>query len=524
LPIDVRVVPSPRSIVLGMGLGLWVAGMFAALPLLAIRRVSPLMTLRRDVEPAGGRRDRLRWLAGAMLAVSVAGLAAIQVGSLRDGVIFAAGIGVALLVLWLSAKGLIGGVRRWFPHRWPYLYRQGLANLYRPANQTVTVVLSLGFGAFLLATLYLVQDNLLREFRPGGGGHRPNIMFFDIQPSQRDGVAGVLAARGFTGTPLVPVVTMRIKTIRGVPVRPELPRDSAAAPEASGRRDGNRSEARGPGSWAARHEYRSSYRDTTTVTEKVVRGKWWGPAVAPPGPGEPARLSLETDVAGELGVGIGDEIVWDVQGTEVRTRVDNLREVDWNRFDTNFFAVFQSGVLERAPQMFVTLVRVDSAAARGQLQRAMAEQFPNVTALDLSQIQQALDGILDRGALIVQFLAGFSLVTGAIVLIGAVSASRMQRIREAVLLKTLGATRAQVLRILIAEYAALGVMAAFASVVLASVAGWALARWVFEAPFHLPAPALAGLTLLLVALTLLVGLWNSAEVLKRAPLAVLREE
>jgi putative ABC transport system permease protein len=181
-------------------------------------------------------------------------------------------------------------------------------------------------------------------------------------------------------------------------------------------------------------------------------------------------------------------------------------------------------VLETAPQMFVTLVRVDSAPARGRLQRSMAEQYPNVTAIDLSQIQQALDGILDRGAVIVRFLAGFSLVTGALVLIGAVSASRMQRMREAVLLKTLGATRSQVLRILIAEYVALGVLAALASVVLATIAGWALARWVFEAPFHLPAPALAGLTLLLVALTLAVGLWNSGEVLKRAPLAVLREE
>jgi putative ABC transport system permease protein len=447
-------------------------------------------------------------LVGILLAASVVLLAAIQVGDLRDGTIFAVGIGLALFFLWLAARALIGGVRRWFPSRLPYLWRQGLANLYRPANQTVTVVLALGFGAFLLATLYLVQDNLLREFRPGGSSQRPNIMFFDIQPSQRDGVARVLSEGGFSGSPLVPIVTMRIKTVKGVPVRPANP-----APDTVAR-----------GGWAARREYRSSYRDTLTRTEKVVEGKWWDAGVRPPAAGEPALLSLETDIADELGVKIGDEIVWDVQGAEVRTTLANLREVDWGRFETNFFAVFQPGVLEIAPQMFVTLVRVDSAPARGRLQRSMAERFPNVTAIDLSQIQQALDGILDRGAVIVRFLAGFSLVTGAIVLIGAVSASRMQRMREAVLLKTLGATRAQVLRILISEYVALGVLASIASVVLATVAGWALAKWVFEAPFHLPAPALAGLTLLLVALTLVVGLWNSAEVLKRAPLAVLREE
>jgi putative ABC transport system permease protein len=507
LPVDVRVVPSPGAIALGVGLGLWVAGMFAALPLLAVRRVSPLMTLRRDYEPAPSRRDRLSWLVGLVLALSVVLLAAIQVGNLQDGAIFGAGIGIALLLLWLAARGLIGAVRRWFPSRLPYLWRQGLANLYRPANQTVTVVLALGFGAFLLATLYLVQDNLLREFRPGGAGQRPNVMFFDIQPSQRDGVARVLREGGYTGTPLVPIVTMRIKRIKGLPVRPANPADTAAR-----------------GSWAARREYRSSYRDSLTRTETVVQGEWWDKGIGPPPTGAAAQVSLEADIALDLGVTLGDEIVWDVQGAEIRSRVASLREVDWGRFETNFFAVFQPGVLEQAPQMFVTLVRVDSAAARGGLQRAMAERFPNVTALDLSQIQQALDAILDRGAVIVRFLAGFSLVTGAIVLIGAVSASRLQRIREAVLLKTLGATRAQVLKILISEYLALGVLAALASVVLATIAGWALARWVFDAPFHLPALALGGLTLLLVGLTLLVGLWNSAEILKRAPLAVLREE
>jgi len=524
LPIDVRVAPSPRAIALGLGLGLWVSGMFAALPLLAVRRVSPLMTLRRDYEPARSGRDWLSRMVGILLAVSVVLLAAIQVGDLRDGAVFAIGIGTALLLLWLAAKALIGGVRRWFPSRLPYLWRQGLANLYRPANQTVTVVLALGFGAFLLATLYLVQDNLLREFRPGGSSQRPNIMFFDIQSSQRDGVAQVLREGGFSGSPLVPIVTMRIKSVKGVPVRPEVPPPDTAARNDAGR-SGNRSPNQGPpGGWAARREYRSSYRDTLTRTEKVVDGTWWDPGVRPPAAGAPALLSLETDIARELGVRLGDEIVWDVQGAEVPTKLANVREVDWGRFETNFFAVFQPGVLETAPQMFVTLVRVDSAPARGRLQRNMAERYPNVTAIDLSQIQQALDGILDRGAVIVRFLAGFSLVTGAIVLIGAVSASRMQRMREAVLLKTLGATRAQVLRILISEYTALGVLASFASVVLATIAGWALARWVFESPFHLPAPALAGLTLLLVALTLIVGLWNSAEVLKRAPLAVLREE
>ena len=124
------------------------------------------MTLRRDYEPARSGRDWLSRLVATLLAASVVLLAAIQVGDLRDGAVFAVGIGLALLLLWLAAKALIGGVRRWFPSRLPYLWRQGLANLYRPANQTVTVVLALGFGAFLLATLYLVQDTCSANSAP----------------------------------------------------------------------------------------------------------------------------------------------------------------------------------------------------------------------------------------------------------------------------------------------------------------------------------------------------------------------
>ena len=529
LPVDVRVVPSLRSVLLGTGLGLWVAGMFAALPLLGIRKVSPLMTLRRDVEPVRPRRDVLARATRILIAVSVVALAAIQVGRLRDGAVFGAATGLALFFLWLAARALIGGVRRWFPSRWPYLVRQGLANLYRPANQTVTVVLALGFGAFVLTTLFLAQDNLLREFRPGRGGGalaRPNLMLYDIQPAQSAGVAAAINNRGLAGTPPVPIVTMRIKEIRGIPVSKLVPPPDTATDTASTRQPGGGGRRpRSPGTaspWAVRREYRSTYRDTLTGTEKVVEGRWWSGGKA--AGDSVTQISLERELAGELTVKVGDSILWDVQGAEVRTRVANLREVEWRRFETNFFVVFQSGTLESAPQMLVMLARADSAGTRGSVQREIAERFPNVTILDLSQIQQALESILNRGALIVRFLAFFSLITGAIVLVGSVSASRLQRIREAVLLKTLGATRGQVLRILVAEYTALGVLAALMSVVLASVAAWALARWVFEAPFHLPALALGGLTLTLVGLTLGVGLWNSAEVLKRAPLAVLREE
>lgn len=531
LPVDVEVAIAPRALLVGMALGVWVATVFALLPLLGIRRVSPLVTLRRTSEPAPGRRDPATWAAFALLAASVVGLAAVQVASLRDGAVFAASVGGVVLVLWLAALGLTRALRRWFPRQLSYLWRQGLANLYRPANQTVTVVLALGFGAFLLSTLYLVQHNLLREFRVSDADApvtRPNLMFFDIQPDQADGVARILAEEGHPATPMVPIVPMRIASVKGVPVRlgpaPSEADDDTVAADSSA--DSSAANPTGPrrrefGGWAARREYRSTYRDSLTDTERLVAGEWWTPGRPRPA-GTPARISVDQDVAAELGVGLGDEIVWNVQGIEIPTRVTSLRDINWNRFQTNFFVVFEPGVLDRAPQMLVTLTRVDSAGARGQLQRRVAELYPNVSAIDLAQVQQAIEGILDKATLAVRFLALFSLVAGTIVLLGAVTTARLQRLREGVLLKTLGATRRQVLRILVAEYLALGLLAALVSIVLSSVAGWALARWVFEARYDLPLAALSGLTGLLVGITLLVGLWSSAEVLKRPPLEVLR--
>ena len=533
LPLDVRVVPAPRAILMGIGLGLWVSGIFALLPLLGVRRVSPLMTLRRDYEAPRRRWDPILMMAGLLLLVSIVLLAAVQVRSLWEGAIFTGGALAVLIVLWLAALGLIRGVRRWFPSRWPYLLRQGLANLYRPANQTVTVVLSLGFGAFLLSTLYLVQHNLLRQFRlDGAGGTRPNLMFFEIQPDQGAGVAQIMADAGYPGAAPVPIVPMRIRSIKGEPVGiyaaggmgavvppgpDNEPVDSLAeTPDGGGQGPGSR---RG---WGVRREYRSTYRDTLTGAETLVAGRSW--EGQPRAPGDPIPVSIEVSISDELGVTIGDEIEWDVLGTAIRTRVWSVREVDWGRFETNFFVVFATGALEQAPQMLVTLTRVEDATARGALQRQMAERYPNVTAIDLSQVQQAIEGVLDKATLVVRFMALFSLATGAIVLIGAVATSRYQRIREGVLLKTLGATRGQVLRVMITEYLALGLMAATASVVLASVAGWAIAKWVFEQPFALPYLPLGALAGGLILVTLVVGLWNSGEILNRTPLEVLRAD
>ena len=501
LPVDVDTAVSWSAIAVGVGMGLWVALIFALFPLLEVRRVPPLAALRRDVEPDARARDPWWWAVLIALVATTVGLAAIQVGSLRQGAIFSAGAAVAVLVLWAASWALVRGTRRWVPGGWPYLWRQGLSNLHRPANQTVTIVLAIGFGAFLLGTLILVQLNLLQQLRVSGGPSRPNLVLFDIQPDQLSTVRRELRDAGLPAAAAAPIVPMRIASVKGRPVRAMLG-DTATT-----------------GAWALRREFRSTYRDTLVASERLVSGRWWEPGARA---GDRPGISMETALAEELGVGVGDEIVWDVQGIQLPTRVTSLREVDWARFEPNFFVVFQPGSLEDAPQTLVTLTRVESPAARGTLQRRLAEELPNVTTLDLSVVQEALERLVDRVVLAIRFMAAFTLATGTLVLVGALATSRFQRIREGALLRTLGATRAQLFRIVVAEYVALGTMAATVAALLSAAAAWALARWVFEGGFSPQPLPLAALVLGVVGLTVLVGLLNSREVIRRTPLEVLR--
>ncbi|HSD27058.1 MAG TPA: FtsX-like permease family protein [Vicinamibacteria bacterium] len=511
LPVDVAWSLSWSSVLGGMGFGVWVALVFSLLPLLGVRRVSPLAVLRRDYEgerPPG--RDLARWAAALALAASLVALAVIQAGRLAFGLAFGAGIAVALAALWLSAVVLVRALRQFFPRRLPYLWRQGLANLYRPANQTLMVVLALGFGAFLLSTLLLVQHNLLRELRVDRGAERPNLVFFDVQPDQRDDVVARLAAEGPLTTPAVPIVPMRLLSLNGRPASELLAIED---------------EKKRPERWALRREYRSSYRDTPAASERVVAGAWWraGEWKGRSSAGE-VPVAVEAGLARELGVGVGDEIVWDVQGLPVASRVAVLREVEWARFEPNFFVVFPEGPLDDAPQSYVLLSRVDDAVRRAHLQRAIVEAHPNVSTLDLAQVQRAIEGVLDKVVLAVRFMALFSLAAGALVLAGAIAASRYQRVREGALLRTLGARRSQLVRILLAEYAVLGALAAGAAILLSSLAGWALVRFVFDGAFALPGPPLLALVLTVLGLTVAVGLSGSTEVWRRPPLEVLRAE
>ena len=544
LPVEIAVSADLPAILTGVGIGLWVAMAFALLPLLATRRISPLEALRRRVrESADAPKGRDAWTLGAwaLLAASVAALVVLQAGDWRVGLAFAAGIAATLAGLWAAAWAVTRTVRTARTAGLRYTLRQGIANLHRPGNQTRVVVLSLGFGVFLLATLYLVQHNLLRPLRLNAAETRANLLLFDVQEEQEAGVRALLASQGVETLQQAAIVPMRIHSINGKTaaqlVGPATPDGGAEGdpqdeemddgpPDGEGGpdRDGARGERTGPEPWAVRREYRSTFRDTLVASETMLEGRMWSPGGGGARGRAPAEVSLDLAIVEDLAVGVGDTIVWDVQGVRIPTRVTSVREVDWQRLEPNFFAVFPSSVLGSAPQTVVMLARAPDAPARARAQRDVSARYANVAVLDLTQVQAALDEVLGRVAAVIRFLAAFSVATGFIVLLGAVLTSRLQRIRESVLLRTLGATRRQIGAILLAEYAVLGVLASLAGAGLAVIAGWALTKWVFEVEFAVPALPLLLLALAVTALSSVVGFWASREVFRHTPLEALREE
>ncbi len=513
LPVDVHVTPEPIAILTGILIGGWIALVFALRPLLALRNVSPLQTLRRDADAEVLKmhwRDLLRLAVNAALVLSVLGVSIARAQSAKQGFWLAAATGAVLLVLSLVASALSWAARRSLRPGWPYVVRQGVANVYRPANQTRAVMLSLGFGAFLVTTLFLVQNSIVNDLSISAASSGANLLMFDVQGDQAAPIDSLIRGRGFRVVQQSPVVPMRIASINGRST------DSIARDSSKNRRAG----------WAVKREYRSTFRDSMTAGETLTKGTWFSSAAtsaAPFAAGDTGEVSLDAGVAGELKVKVGDEITWNVQGVDIPTRVSSLRDVKWTRFEPNFFAVFPSRVLRDAPHQYTVLASVKGATNVATIQRDVVKRFPNVSSIDLSLVTETIGKIVDRVATAVRFMALFSVIMGIPVLFSAVSSTRRERIRESVLLKTLGATRAQIMRILITEYALLGVLGSLTGLVLAMAGGWALIHYVFEVRYT-PAfgPAVA-ITLVMMAIAIAIGVLAGRGVFKETAMTALRE-
>lgn len=503
LPVTVETHLSFPSILLGIVTGLFMSVLFALAPLLQVRKASPLLTIRTSSLDLQTARDPVSWAVYGGVLGFIFLFALFQLENWRNAGAFTLALLIGFGVLFLVARLVMWLVRRFFPVSWGFVWRQSLANLYRPHNQTMVLIATIGLGTALISTVFYVQNMLLQQVELTGEGERPNMVLFDIQNDQLAGVETLVQEKGMEVMQQDPVVNMRIQRIRGYS-RQEAQQDSTLdIPD-----------------WPYRREYRVTYRPELSASEKIASGEWIGEA----SPGEVIPVSVEQEHAERIGVEVGDRLVFDVQGVPMEAEVASLREVSWNRVSSNFFIVFPTGVIEQAPQFHILMTRTSGPEASAEFQQAVLQQFPTVSMINLGQILNTVEEVLDKVAFVIRFMALFSIFTGLIVLLSSVRLSKFQRLQESVLLRTLGSQRRQILIITLFEYFILGSLASLTGILLSFAGTWALAYFSFDTVFQPAITPVVFTYLLITGLTVFIGFLNSRGVLSRPPLEVLRAE
>jgi len=494
LPVDLAV--SPAAVFRGLAMGVGVTLLFALWPLLEIRRVPPALILRAPVEPIlAGRRP---WLALGPIAAGLAALALWQAGSWKIGGLFVAGLGGALVVLWSAARLIVAAARHW--PSGSLAWRQGVANLYRPGSHAGAVLVSLGLAVMLIVAVALLEGSLREELLSRSAGSAPAFFFIDIQPDQAVPFARLVRDHGGTAVDLTPVVRSRLTAIGGAPITAEV----------RTRRDDP---------WYLTREYVLTWAAAAPGHNSVTAGRWWTPEEAAREP----LISVEEEIARQLGVGIGGTLTFDVQGVAVTARVVNLRRVDWRSFNSNFFVIFSPGALGGAPATDIATAHV-RPADESRVQSAVVAAFPNVTAIPVREVLARVAGVVDQIALAMRLVAAFSIASGLVVMAGALSITRYQRLYQSVILKALGATRGFLARVFAVEYALLGAGAGLCGTALAAALAWGVLRFALEVPSRWAPGTLALGVTTATALALGVGFLGTHRLLAQRPLGVLRGE
>lgn len=502
IPFEMGFALSWKSLLLGLGVGAVVSVLFSMLPLVAVRFVPPLSVLRADFE---GKRIFSKTKIAIMILIAAfpIAFASIQARSWYTGSMFFLGLTVALVCLTGVAIAMLYLVRRYFPHSAGFLWRHALSSLFRPNNQTRVLMVTIGLGAFIISTLNIVEQSMLSQVEFTGQENQSNTILFDIQPSQRDGVIELMKANDLEVKHVVPIVTTRISELKGRSVE-ALQKDTTDSVS----------------NWAITREYRVTYRDSLHHSEELIEGE----LQVKRNSRDSVWVTISEGMLDNLNVTIGDSLVFDVQGVPVKAFINGVREVDWPKDPPNFIFVFPTGVLEDAPQIFVTTTRVEKQEQANRFQQALVMQFPNVSLLDLRLILTTVNQLFDKLGLIIRFLALFSILTALVVLAGAVINSKFARIKENVLLRTIGARTRQITRITLIEYGYLGVFSALTGMVLSLGGGWALTTFFFEITFAFDWVELLIISVSVVLLTVAIGWFNSREVINTPPLQVLRKE
>ncbi len=508
-----------RAFALGLTAGLLTTLLFTLPPLLDIRNVRPILILRRAVEsnedPFTVRMARQVRGSGAQLAASaliLAGLAwlATRVSDSRQvGGIFAGGLVVVLLVLLLMSAATLWLLRQFLRGtrlHLPSTLRHGLANLYRPGNPSAALLAALGLGVMQIAAVYMVQRSIVNEMKGAIAENLPNIFLIDISNDEVAGVRALLAQQPTVrGTPeIVPVVSSRLLAINGVP-----------AARLKVRHMPHRALQGLNLTWAP-------IADAPPQGDKIVEGKWWTAAENNAAAAHPL-VAIERERASHIDVHPGDQIEFSAQDDDFTATVAAIYESDSRHAFSRADFILPQPVLKGLPVVWYGGVHC-LPSATAELRRVLYEQFPTVTVIDVAATLELVRQVLLQVTYVIQFLAAFSIFAGIVILASAIAGTRYRRIREVVVLKTLGATRPRIAAIFSTEFAVLGLIAGAVGLVFANLLARTLLLRALHFDYRFQPWINLGAWLAVAALTILTGWSASHRVLGQKPLEVLREE
>lgn len=501
--IPFPIVPSIHPSAIGEGVlyGLLTALAFSIEPLGHAHDAPVQAVFREDVEPLRAR-PRLRyrifaWIAAAALIAAVFAftsdhrLALIYLASTLAA--FAALRGIAFLIM--------AGARR-LPQARHVALRLAIANIHRPGALTPSVVLSLGLGLALLVALALIDGNIRAELETGLPGATPSFFFVDVQSGQVPAFAEFLRARAPDGKiDFAPMMRGRIVKLNGVPADAAQPKPSVA--------------------WVLQGDRGITFSEEVPEGSVIVNGEWW-----PKDYKGPPLISLEADVADGFGLAIGDLITVNVQGRNITGKIANLRKVNWRTFGINFVLVFSPNSFVGAPHSdlaTLTFPNVGDAGRELALLRETAHAFPSVTIIRVKDALDSASRIVEQLAIAVRGASSVAFLASILVLGGALAAGRQARTHEAVVLKTLGATRARLLAAFLYEYGLIGLCTALFGMAAGGAAAYAIVSRVMNLDFAWLWPQALAAAAAALAITIFLGLFGAWRILGRKPARYLRD-
>jgi putative ABC transport system permease protein len=492
----------------GMAVGMLVSMLFALVPLLEIRDVKPLLLLRADTSATARRRGWQPIVVTMVIGAALVAVAVWQAGSVEAGVYVSTGLLAVAGLLSFAASGLVRAVKPLVRSR-HFSVRHAMVSLGRPGNQTRVILTSVGLGCFFILGVRAVQSNLLAEFDLTVGADAPDLVLIDIQTDQVDGVRALarpyLRNGAADGPPVFPLLRGRVVSVDGARVHLPTLEDV--------RREGELA-----------REYGITYRDTLADNERLVAGTWWsGPSNETTGP---IDVSIEQRLVDEHQIGVGDRLRIDISGRPIEARVTSVRKVSWDETQNGgFIFVFRPGpAIERAPHAFVGFLQVaPGAAGKGTLQREMVRAYPNISVIDVGAVLTSVREVVDNATTAITIVGTVTVASGILVLIGAVAMTKFQRVYDAAIYRTLGASTKRLAAMVAIEYGVLGALAGLLGGAGALGLSWLAATRLFEIEWRPDWGALAAGIAATTVVVALIGLVASADIITRKPLATLRQ-